>query len=163
MLCVNVIGTLKSFLRPVGKQQSPFFLCGEHGGFADRQVASIQFYRGCCPRGVKGQRHYGVFSSFFFVEPVIYSCASHKVNPPSLSLSLSLSHTHSLFPIREESGAAVVFTSIHQLFWVRQQQSVIICNLEYLSYVSICFLLCSVIPVSVYSPVVLTCSYVFQQ
>lgn len=92
MLCVNLIGTLKSFLRPVGKQQPPFFLCGEHGGFADRQVASIQFYRGCCPRGIKGQRHYRVFSFFFFVEPLIYSCASHKVNPPSLSLSLTYTH-----------------------------------------------------------------------
>lgn len=32
------------------------------GGFADGQVASIQLNRGCCPGGIKGQRHYRLFS-----------------------------------------------------------------------------------------------------
>ena len=54
----------------------------------------------------------------------------------------------------------MVFTSIYQLFWVTQQQPVIIYNLKYLSYVLICCLLCSVVPASVYSPVVLTSLYV---
>ena len=53
----------------------------------------------------------------------------------------------------------MVFTSIYQLFWVTQQQPVIIYNLKYLSYVLICCRLPSVVPASVYSPVVLTSSY----
>lgn len=60
------------------------------GGFADGQVASIQFNGGCCPGGIKGQRHWRVL--LLFVQLVIYSCASHKVNHP-------LSHTVTLlFP-----------------------------------------------------------------
>lgn len=57
------------------------------GGFADGQVASIQFNSGCCPGGIKGQRHRRVL--LLFVQLVIYSCASHKVNHP-------LSHTVTL-------------------------------------------------------------------
>ena len=150
MLRVNVLSTLKSFLRPVGKQQPLFFLwrrarwlCGQAGGFNPILPWLLS---------MRNQRTKALWGFLlFFVEPVIYSCASHKVNPPSLSLSLSL---------REESGAAVVFTSIYQLFWVTQQQPVIIYNLKYLSYVLICCLLCSVVPASVYSPVVLTSLYV---
>lgn len=34
---------------------------GLHGVFADTQVASIQFFQGCCLE-IKRQRHYRVFS-----------------------------------------------------------------------------------------------------
>ena len=90
MLRVNVLGTLKSFLRPVGKQQPLFFLwrrarwlCGQAGGFNPILPWLLS---------MRNQRTKALWGFLlFFVEPVIYSCASHKVNPPSLSLSLSLS------------------------------------------------------------------------
>lgn len=69
------------------------------GGFSGRQVASIQFNGGCCPGGIKGQRHWRVL--LLFVPLVIYSCASHKVNHP---LSLTV---HAPLSAREKSVAAV--------------------------------------------------------
>ena len=86
MLRVNVLGTLKSFLRPVGKQQPLFllwrrarWLCGQAGGFNPILPWLLS---------MRNQRTKALWGFLlFFVEPVIYSCASHKVNPPSLSLS----------------------------------------------------------------------------
>lgn len=69
------------------------------GGFSGRQVASIQFNGGCCPGGIKGQRHWRLL--LLFVPLVIYSCASHKVNHP---LSLTV---HAPLSAREKSVAAL--------------------------------------------------------
>lgn len=83
------------------------------GGFADGQVASIQFNGGCCPGGIKGQRHWRVL--LLFVQLVIYSCASHKVNHP-------LFHTVTLLfpPIREQSEAGVFI--FNQLLYNQKNQ-----------------------------------------
>lgn len=83
------------------------------GGFTDGQVASIQFNGGCCPGGIKGQRHWRVL--LLFVQLVIYSCASHKVNHP-------LSHTVTLLfhPIREQSGAGLFI--FNQLLYNQKNQ-----------------------------------------
>lgn len=82
------------------------------GGFSGRQVASIQFNGGCCPGGIKGQRHWRLL--LLFVPLVIYSCASHKVNHP---LSLTV---HAPLSAREKSVAAVFI--FNQFLYVKNSR-----------------------------------------
>lgn len=62
-------------------------LSSQLGGFSGRQVASIQFSGGCCPGGIKGQRHWRVFAPFCPARDLQLCLPLRK--PPSVSHSFS--------------------------------------------------------------------------